>query len=95
MTKKIELKIHKTDGGAVYLTDNDMFTNSKIIIRLDGGKPELIRCDMLGNIEDYENEEDDDSFDRDWCNFCEMSCIGDSNNNCPNCGDAVNGDENE
>jgi hypothetical protein len=42
--KNIELFEHKTDGGAVYLTDNHDFGIAKIIIRLDGKRPELTRC---------------------------------------------------
>lgn len=40
-----KLFIHKTDGGAVYLTDNDDFFEAKIIIRLGGGA-ELLRCEI-------------------------------------------------
>ena len=42
--EKIALFLHVTDGGAVYLVDNDKFADAKIIIRLDGDEPELIRC---------------------------------------------------
>lgn len=45
MNDSIVLVKHTTDGGAVYLTDNHMFSEAKIIIRLDGGE-ELLRCDV-------------------------------------------------
>ena len=43
--KEYRLFLHVTDGGAIYLVDNDMFAKAKIIIRLDGGA-ELLRCDI-------------------------------------------------
>lgn len=45
------LHVHKTDGGAIYLTDSHDFYEAKIIIRLDGGA-EIIRC----NVEIKEGE---------------------------------------
>ena len=32
------------------------------------------------------DEEDEDSFDRDWCDFCQMSVIADEKGNCTHCG---------
>jgi hypothetical protein len=37
---------HITDGGAEYLTDNHMFADAKIVIRLDGGA-ELVTCEGM------------------------------------------------
>lgn len=49
--KEYVLKFHVTNGGAVYLTDNDYFFDAKIVIRVDGGI-ELLKCE----IEEKENE---------------------------------------
>lgn len=45
IVEKITLHRHVTTGGAVYLTDNHMFSEAKIVIRLDG-KPELSVCKL-------------------------------------------------
>ena len=45
IVEKIVLHRHVTTGGAVYLTDNHMFGEAKIVIRLDG-KPELSVCKL-------------------------------------------------
>lgn len=52
MEEQIVLFIHKTDGGAVYLVDNDSFAFAKIIIRLDGNEPELLKCEIEENKND-------------------------------------------
>jgi len=52
--KQITLLKHVTTGGAIYLTDNHKFADAKLIIRIDGEKPELIRCETE-NIEILEN----------------------------------------
>ena len=39
------LFLHITDGGAMYLVDNDNFFEAKIIIRIDGGA-ELLKCEI-------------------------------------------------
>lgn len=46
MSNPIILFIHRTDGGAVYLVDNDNFGLATIIIRLDGIVPELLKCEI-------------------------------------------------
>lgn len=51
----INLFIHKTDGGAIYLVDHDNFGLAEIIIRLDGEQPELLKCEIIG-LEGDENE---------------------------------------
>lgn len=51
MQEEYTLYLHVTSGGAIYLTDSHLFSEAKIIIRLDGGA-ELIRC----NVETEENE---------------------------------------
>lgn len=33
-------------------------------------------------------KEDEDIFEKDWCNFCEMSVTMDANSDCPHCGTA-------
>jgi len=75
---------HIKDGGAVYLTDNDTFGLANIIIRIDGGV-ELLKCD----IDSESDEPTDDSFERDWCGFCDMSVDADVEGSrlvCPHCG---------
>lgn len=47
------------------------------IVRQAGGYPIL-------NI-DSESDEDEDSFDRDWCDFCMMSVEPDGDGDCPHC----------
>ena len=49
MQKEIKLIRHTTDGGAIYLTDNDDFAKAKLIIRLDGGA-ELHRCEIKKEV---------------------------------------------
>jgi len=37
MKDEITLFKHKTDGGAIYITDNHDFSKATVVIRLDGG----------------------------------------------------------
>lgn len=39
------------------------------------------------------DEEDMDDFERDWCDFCAMSCVADDHRNCPHCGNPVDTEE--
>ena len=43
----IKLVKHITTGGACYLTDNHQFSKASLIIRLDGGKAELVRYNEM------------------------------------------------
>lgn len=51
MKESYVLFTHVTDGGAIYLTDNHLFADAKIVIRIDGDA-ELLRCE----IDNEENE---------------------------------------
>ena len=54
--ERIILFRHGTDGGAVYLTESEPFSESRIIIRLDGGA-ELMKCEVpLSEPEEKEIE---------------------------------------
>jgi len=44
--KTYTLFLHVTDGGAKYLVDNNNFALAQIVIRIDGGEAELIKCEI-------------------------------------------------
>ena len=44
--KTYTLFLHVTDDGAKYLVDNHSFILAKIVIRIDGKEPELIKCEI-------------------------------------------------
>lgn len=49
----------------------------------------LEEMDFYPFIEEDEELEDWDALDRDWCDFCVMSCVRDEKDNCPNCGSPI------